>query len=195
MTMKRIISWFLILVCFSSVLLTTGCQNSFSQEEFRVEYIEKLDKMRVKKNTTEELPDSVLLHCGVIADELTIFSGTLELYLHCYEIWKPDCEKITYDEIVSLYNSYDEDVYRRLDTFYCWLCFQNGFALVDYYRESMIKANEIYKEKFGESFFPDDRDSYWTLEQRISFEEFIRNNPDFMPAEEYRKELSGLGIK
>ena len=72
---------------------------------------------------------------------------------------------------------------------------QNGFALVDYYRESMIKANEIYKEKFGESFFPDDRDSYWTLEQRISFEEFIRNNPDFMPAEEYAENLADLGIK
>ena len=58
----------------------------------------------------------------------------------------------------------------------------------------MVTANKLYIEKYGEGFVPDTRISNWTLEQRISFEEFIRNNPDFMPEEEYSRELALLGI-
>ena len=59
----------------------------------------------------------------------------------------------------------------------------------------MIKANDLYKENFGESFFLSNRELDWTLEQRLSFEEFIRSDPDFMPAEEYEQDRAHLGIK
>ena len=105
------------------------------------------------------------------------------------------CEKITYDEIVGLYSSYDEDVYNRFNELYKWYRTGNGRAMVDFYRRSMIKANDLYKENFGESFFLSNRELDWTLEQRLSFEEFIRSDPDFMPAEEYEQDQAHLGIK
>ena len=193
--MKRIISWFLICVCLTSVLFTTSCGNRFSQEEFRAEYIDKLNKMSVKKNTDKEINESGLYQCDTVADDLILFSGLLKLYIHCYEICNPDCEKITYDEIVGLYSSYDEDVYNRFNELYKWYRTGNGRAMVDFYRRSMIKANDLYKENFGESFFLSNRELDWTLEQRLSFEEFIRSDPDFMPAEEYEQDRAHLGIK
>lgn len=193
--MKRIISLLFILICFSSVLLTTGCGTKHSQEEFRAEYIEKLNSMSVKKNTDREINETGLYLCDKVADDLVLFSGLLELFIHCYEIYEPDREIITYDEIVGLYSSYDDDVYNRFNELYKWYCTANGSAAVDFYRQSMIKANNLYIENFGESFFPSDRELDWTIEQRISFEDFIRRTPDFMPMEEYEKELAYLGIK
>ena len=151
--------------------------------------------MSVKKNTDREINETGLYHCDQVADDLVLFSGLLELYIHCYEIAEPDREIITYDEIVGLYSSYDEDLYNRFNEFYQWYFNLNGCAEVEFYCGSMRKANDLYKEKFGESFFPSDRELDWTLEQRISFEEYIRSDPELMPAEEYARDLANLGIK
>jgi len=88
---------------------------------------------------------------------------------------------------------FDEETYDRFLTLCDWYLLMNGRMYVESCNDATEVARDLYNEKYGENIMPGNWTA-WSLEDRIALENFIREHPDFMPVEEFEKELRYLGI-
>jgi hypothetical protein len=74
-----------------------------------------------------------------------------------------------------------------------WWTFVDGISFCKRYEESLQVAHEFYKQNYG--LYKDEK-AYieLTADEKIELEQFVRNNPDFMPKEVYYSKLIDMRI-
>jgi len=161
------------------------------QEEYQMELIELLDQI------------GLLIHQDVdyieiepreeIAPGVEIFSERFALFAYCYRLVGRTENIATKEEIIRLYDCYDEALEEKFMTLYLWMRVQNGTATCRLYDRSLCLAYDLYSEQYG-VFNRKESYSEMLIEDKTALEQFVRNNPDLMPKEKYYRELYNLFI-
>lgn len=198
--MKKCISIILSLICMLSLFTAAGCRDdkqeeqSATQQTFsQADLIRCLDDLWLTSSSEYALTEPLLFAGTQVSDDLFFCSELYELYRHIYTIYGGEEETATSDEVIGLFTTFDEEVFAEFVTFYKWWMHMDGRVRFNLYYEASKVAKELYSRTYGKDFRPG-KLADWSLEDRIALEDFIRENPDFMPVEEYEKELRRLGI-
>jgi hypothetical protein len=127
-----------------------------------------------------------------IAPGVEIFQDLLALYAHCCRLNGWTESVATKEDIASLYNSYDEELDKKFaKLFYYWV---NGVNTVCwYYNKAVRVAYDLYVQRYG-PFKEITVYGEMLTEDKIALEQFVRDNPDFMPKEVYYSELFAFRI-
>jgi len=128
-----------------------------------------------------------------IAPGVEIFHELFAMYSHCCRLASRTESLATVEDIAKLYDSYDEELEKKFLALYDWWAGQNGAAFCDYYDETIRVAYDLYLRQYG---FFNGREVYGEMltEDKTALEQFIRDNPDFMPKEVYYEELRNMRI-
>jgi hypothetical protein len=131
-----------------------------------------------------------------IAPDIEIFYDKLEMIIYSFSLDGRFTDKLeniaTIEDIAKLYASYDEELDKRFyNLFRCWSNMGNSF--LRYYEKALRVAYSLYLEQYG---FFNEKEHYGEMmaEDKIALENFVRNNPDFMPKEVYYIELRSMRI-
>ncbi len=198
---RRFIAFILILTA-AVMLLFSGCaeQQSFesslqdwtTQEEFQEKYVQIMDKL------------GLLVFEGYDGDSKTvkldegveIFEEDLKLNLHVYELDWEVIDAPTAEEIEPLYSNYNDEVYQRFYKFYRWYRRANGKSMCDYYESGILTALTLYKDENGHNYNNIESWSELTTEDKIEFEAYVQENPDYSETgTSYKKLLHWLGVE
>ena len=165
------------------------------QEEFQIEMVEILQDtslylwpkhgLDLQYHIVEEIDEGVI-----------IFPEKLKMYLHTYKLENPDENPPSYEEFISLYNNYHEDVYVRFARFRSWFGMRNGRLACDEYSNAIYSIMRQYKESVDENFKGKTYRSELTLDEMLELEEYAKQNPDFENTDlEYIQLLKWLGVE
>jgi len=192
-----------------------------TQEEYQMELLESLDIMHLLARqgdisnksgiyqegfwefqedmdlpVTYKGPYSEIRPRKEIAPGIEIFHEKLALYLHCSrlvgeESSLPTVEDITVEDIARLYATYDEELEKKFSKLYWWLV--NFKYFCDNYFNTMREVYKLYLQQYG---FFDGKEHYGEMltEDIIALEQFVRDNPDFMPKEIYYSKLYDMRV-
>jgi hypothetical protein len=176
-----------LILAFPSGILV-GCQETQTQEEFQVEYKNRLSHMTVYIDPEYYKPGSV--YADRWAPDCLAYSDQLLECIRAYELFDGSKTIPTYDEMKSLYVEYDETIYEEFMVLYRWYTANNQLCVLDYGRALRI-ALRLYEAEYG----PFRESDHWaSVEEMIRLEDFIREHPELMPRELYAEELGWLGI-
>jgi len=183
-----------IIILFVIALVFVGYREKVAFEE-RKEFLKKLDMvglisdMPLLKNwRTSEIYTTEYI------DGVIFFPKKYDLYAHAYEIFGGEEEISSTEDVKELIENFDSKKYDKFNKVYSWLAFKNGKYIVEVkYNDSTKVARDLYNQKYKDNILPGGWLD-WKLEDRIKLEKFIRENPDFMPKEEYADVLRWLGI-
>ncbi|MDR0459518.1 MAG: hypothetical protein LBG68_03510 [Coriobacteriales bacterium] len=182
------ISLVIALLCAYPSGILTGCQEKQTQEEFQVEYKDRLSNMIVYIDPEYYIPGSV--YADQWAPDCLAYSDQLLVCIRAYELFDGSKTIPTYDEMKLLYSEYDEAVYEEFMVLYRWYTANNQLCVLNYGR-ALHTALRLYEAEYG----PFRESDHWAnVEEMIHLEDFIREHPDLMPREQYAEELSWLGI-
>lgn len=197
--MKKCISIILSLVCLISVFAAAGCGED-KKQELQEKFMKDVRRMSLIINPNYPGPEDIGIYTrDVVTDEIIFLPGCYELYCHAYTLDSHDyggekcMDYASAEEVRGLFLEFDKEVYERFRTISDWFLLLGGRWYVDLYNSATTVARDLYNEKYGENIMPGNWTA-WSLDDRIELENFIRDNPDFMPVEEYEKELKYLGI-
>ena len=193
---KKCVLVIMLIVCMISVLTVAGCGED-KQQKTQEDFLKDVRRMSLLINPDYPGPeDSGIYTRDVVTEEIVFLPGYYELYCHAYTLFCGSGECMEYasaEEVRGLFFEFDSEVYERFRTIRNWYLLLNGRWYMDFYNDATAVARDLYNEKYGEDIMPGNWTA-WSLEERIELENFIRENPDFMPVEEYEKELRYLGI-
>ncbi|MCL2767593.1 MAG: hypothetical protein FWE49_02570 [Synergistaceae bacterium] len=126
-----------------------------------------------------------------IGDGHLIYSDKLELLLSLYSTYRASFDNDlltppTKEDIIRLYQSYNDYLFDRFTDFSRW-----AYYLYFYfwsYENALRTAKSVYDQEYG---LYKGRWQYGelTAEERIELAQFVRENPGFMPEENYFEEL------
>ena len=163
-----------------------------AQEEYQMELLKMLDRMFLLITPVNSVY-SVDLPREEIAPGVEIFHEKLALYAHCYRLVGKTESIATKEDIAKLYNSYDEKLEEKFMALYRWWARQNGGDICVSYNYAIRTAFALYIQQYG-PFNGKDKLEKMLAEDKIALEQFVRDNPDFMPKEVYYRELYELFI-
>jgi hypothetical protein len=128
-----------------------------------------------------------------ISPKVEIFHEILALCSHCYRLYGGTESVATKEDIAKLYNSYDENLEGKFLALYNWWARLNGDALFWYYDDAIRTAHSVYLQQYG---FFNGKELYGEMlaEDKIALDQFVRENPDFLPKEVYYSELYSMRI-
>lgn len=183
-----LLSFIFISACNKGVESNTPNEKEIftTQEEFQMQLLEWLDDSRLlvgERFSIDNWPKEK------IAPGIEIYSERFKLYAYCNRFYDGDRSvTVSIEDISKLYYAYDEKLYSNFRTFYEWLRIRNGESFSIGYDNSIRCAYNLYVERYGNF---NGKDSYvkMTTDDKISLEKYIRDNPHFMPKEEYETEL------
>jgi hypothetical protein len=167
-----------------------ACQGEISLEPGRyiVEFSRYLEDMNMSKDINYEIRPRTEISPGV-----ELFHEILALYSHCYRLYGGTESVATKEDIVKLYNSYDENLEGKFLSLYNWCVRLNGDDLYSLYTQAIRVAYDVYLQQYG-SFNGKELYGEMLTEDKIALEQFVRENPDFMPKEVYYSELYSMRI-
>ena len=153
-----------------------------------MEYRKLLQEMHVFYDPQYSYPkDAYLDHWS---SDLYLDCDYMYAYMRVYGIRDGSKTIPTYEEMKKLYYEYDESVYQKFLILYNWAKSSKIWRVSKYFI-SISVALHLYEKKYGEFR---ETDHWQSLDEMIRLEDFIRENPDFMPADQYAKDLKWLYI-
>ena len=155
------------------------------------EYLEDMDLPVTYKG-----PYSEIRPRKEIAPGIEIFHEKLTLYIHCSrlvgeESTLPTVEDITVEDIAKVYAAYDEELDKKFYKLYWWWANFSDFC--DRYFNTMREVYKLYFQQYG---FFNGKEHYGEMltEDIIALEQFVRDNPDFMPKETHYSKLYDMRV-
>ena len=148
------------------------------QEEYQMEVLEILDNIRLLAypvgSLTREWEPRVEIAPGV-----EIFYDRLARYTHIIQSEGHQGSVSSMEDIISLYNSYDEELNQRLRNLWDWWGY-GGDTSEWFYLRGIIEALDHYKEQHG-AFNGKECYTEMRIEDMIALERYLRDNPNFLP--------------
>ena len=149
-----------------------------TQEEYQMEVQEILDNIMllaypVGRWTMEWEPRAE------IAPGVEIFYDRLARYTHIFQSERWQSQIASMEDIINLYNSYDEELDERLRNLHEWWR-HGGKDSENLYIWAIIEALHYYKERHG-TFNGKESYTEMRLDDMIELERYLRNNPRFLP--------------
>ncbi|MBE6753632.1 MAG: hypothetical protein E7559_04675 [Ruminococcaceae bacterium] len=199
--MKRCVSIILALVCLLTLCMAAGCKKNGQPTALQEQFMEDVQRMGLLVSPDYPAPENTGMYTqDEVIKGIIFLPRCYELYCHAYTLldhasflFYGSEELATAEEVRGLFLEFDEEVYARFCTVSDWYLLLNGSMYMQNYNDATAVARDLYNEKYGENIMPGNWTA-WSLEDRIALETFVRDNPDFMPAEQYEKELRYLGI-
>ena len=186
----------LVVVIITSFIIITAPEPAepeviIIQEEYRKELLEILDDILLLAYPVGSWADEWEPRVE-IAPGIEIFSDRLAMYARVNNFANRPAKIATVEDIISLYDSYDEELDRRFRNLRGWLE-SGGMRSATNYLSAVRIAFGLYTQQFdalnGKEHFSDIR-----VEDMIALERFIRDNRSFMPRETYYRELFNMNI-
>ena len=145
--MYRQIASAFILILTALILLSACATPAQTQEEFRAQYLNRLKLADVLANPDNEyMKDEQTASLG---DGIEIYVDELKLYLHIYSLIAKTDNAPTVEEVISLYQNYDEEINNRFSDFFSWYG-SFGRETVRDYKDAIENAYlDAYMEKEG----------------------------------------------
>jgi len=194
--MKNIykLSCVLIILVIITIMLV-GCKKKADLEEKKEKFMKNLNMIGLICDIPSEAYKLTSdIFTVEYVGEVAIFPKIYDLYVHSYEIFEGEYEIASAEELKSLIVDFDSKTYDKFRNLYNWVALKNGEYIIKIkYTEATKIARDLYNEKYNENILPGGWVD-WKLEDRIKLEKFIKENPDFMPKEEYADVLKYLGI-
>ncbi|MBE6753631.1 MAG: hypothetical protein E7559_04670 [Ruminococcaceae bacterium] len=191
--MKKLISVMLSVMCLLLAFSAAGCGKG-KQVERQEEFMDKLQRLSlVYRDGTNGADDYGVYSREKVTDEIYFRPELYRLYSHCYTLFDGSGEIADAEEVRGLILQFDEETYDRFLTLCDWYLLMNGRMYVESCNDATEVARDLYNEKYGKDIMPGNWTA-WSLEDRIALEDFVRDNPDFMPVEQHEKELRYLGV-
>ncbi len=136
---------------FAAVILLSACaktaESAQTQEEFQADLLERLKLADVLADPNNEYEkDEKKANLG---DGIEIYVDKLKLNLHIYSLIAKTDYAPTVEEVINLYQKYDEGIYKRFYDFFFWYG-SYGRETVRDYKDALEDAYiDAYMEKEG----------------------------------------------
>jgi hypothetical protein len=117
----------------------------------------------------------------------------LALYSYCYRLFGKTSSIATKEDITKLYYSYSEELEKKFLNLYYWLM-RNGLSLCYSYEAALKVAKKAYEDNFGSYYMGKVQYDELTTNEKLELEQFVRDNPDFMPKEVNYYQLYNMRI-
>jgi len=127
-----------------------------------------------------------------IAPGVEVFYDRLALYAHVFGFRHNPDDIASLEDIISLYDSYDKELDRKLRNLRAWLGHGGEFPVREYLR-SIGRALDLYTQQFG-AFNGKEDFIEMRVEDMIELERFVSDNRSFMPKEKYYRGLYYMNI-
>ena len=153
-----------------------------SQEEYQMEVLEILDDIVLLASGSVDSLEGWTIEWeprAEIAPGVEIFSDRLARYTHLIRPVERQVNVASLEDIISLYNSYDEELDRRLRNLRDWWG-HTGKSRERNYIRAISEALHHYKERHG-AFNGKECYTEMRIEDMIELERHLRNNPRFLP--------------
>ena len=154
------------------------------QEEYQLEVLEMLHDIKLlvrsgsvasPRGWTTEWEPRVEIVPGV-----EIFYDRLARYAHIIQSEGWQSQVASLEDIISLYNTYDDELDKRLRDIWNWWV-HGGEASERIYLRGIAETLHHYKEWYGGAFNGKESYTEMRLDDMIELEQFLRRNRHFLP--------------
>ena len=153
-----------------------------TQEEYQMEVLKILDDTMLLASGSVDSLEGWEMEWeprAEIAPGVEILYDRLARYTHIFQSEGWQSQIASMEDIISLYNSYDEELNQRLRNLHEWWR-HGGKARERGYIWSIIEALHYYTERHG-AFNGKESYTEMRIEDMIALERYLRNNPSFLP--------------
>ena len=196
MKIKRNIA--ILLLCSIFLCITmVGCaeQNHLvtdqtnEREEYQMKYLKKLQRMSAILNMDaieeEDFEHAWVKNRTVFPDtDITVSLDILQRKIYAYKMITGADLDLTAEDIVSLYQTPNEQKQVEFDQFYNW--YMNNSSKYNTYNDGIIAASVLYEKQYGHEYKEKDF-LYLNAEERNELAKWAIENPDYNYAQENSK--------
>ena len=161
------------------------------QEEYQMEVLEMLhDIMLLASGSVDSLKGwtNEWEPRAEIAPGVEILYDRLARFAHVYQSEGWQSQIASMEDIISLYNAYDEELDQRLRNLHEWWRY-GGKDSENLYIWAIIEALHYYKEWYGGAFNGKESYTEMRIDDMIELEQYLRRNRHFLPDARLRRFL------
>ncbi len=172
----------------------TPVESVQTQENFKTEFLKMLKKDDVLVNP--DIDYKIDYKKVSLGDGVEIFEEDLKMDLHVYDLDWEVIDVPTAEEIESLYNKYDDEIFEKFNEFYEWYRMNGGEVACFDYENALLEASINYRKEYGYEFNQINSWNDWTVNDFIDLESYVKENPDYSETSgAYKRLLKWLRVE